>query len=124
MVYILVRKYALIRPDLPDEEKTELLQIVRGFGKFILELWSHKYHVGRFGLRHFAEKEYSIDNGRMELAKGLGEGEQSDRLEGRPIVVAVQPLIVGYGTPDGKNYETGRMVEGSGLGLKETSDWA
>lgn len=93
-----------LSPDLPQEAKEELLGIVTAFGKLAIDLWSEKYHVKYFCLNAFEDRVYKASDKEMELAQAVGLGDGDSSLDGRPIPCVVQPLIVGYGTHDGKEY--------------------
>ena len=97
----------LVRQPVPDSERDELFETVGEFGSFVLDLWSHKYHMKYVGLQDLLSKEYPIDESSVEHAKG--QGEQSGPIEAESVVVVVQPLVIGYGTPDGKDYERSRV---------------
>jgi hypothetical protein len=101
-----LKRYAkLLDPEMDGQDKRRLLDIVIEFGSFALKLWSQKSVISIYGLRHFSEKAFSVSSAEMEAARAVRLEESDSGLDGRPIPVVVQPLIVAYGTPEGKDYE-------------------
>jgi hypothetical protein len=98
-----------VRPGLDEVAEQDLLSIVTAFGNFAIELWSQKYNMGYFGLDSFEGDVYKASDERMELARAVGAEEGDVSLDGRPIPCVVQPLILGYGSSDGKNYDKYRV---------------
>jgi hypothetical protein len=98
-----------VRSGLDEVAKADLLGIVAAFGDFAIELWSQKYVVRYLCLNSFERGVYKVGDGRMELARAVGVEEGDVSLDGRPIPCVVQPLILGYGTSDGKNYDKERV---------------
>ncbi|KAJ9610388.1 hypothetical protein H2200_005165 [Cladophialophora chaetospira] len=98
-----------VRPGLDEVAKEDLLGIVAAFGDFAIELWSQKYDVRYFCLNSFERGVYKVSDERMELARAVGVEEGDVSLDGRPIPCVVQPLIIGCGTSDGKNYDISRV---------------
>ena len=97
----------LVCQPVPDADIEELLETVSQFGRFVLDLWSHKHHVKYLGLRELLRTEYPADESSAEHAKG--QREQSGPIEAPSVVVVVQPLIIGSGTPEGKDYDCSRV---------------
>ncbi|EXJ65389.1 hypothetical protein A1O7_01730 [Cladophialophora yegresii CBS 114405] len=98
-----------VRSGLDEVAKGDLLSIVAAFGDFAIEIWSQKYDVQYFCLNSFERDVYKVSDERMELARAVGVEEGDVSLDGRPIPCVVQPLILGYGTSDGKNYDRKRV---------------
>src|SRR5439155_25802344 len=61
--------------------------------------------VAYYGVEHFAKKSFSVHSTEMEAARAVRLEENDTALDGRPIPVVVQPLIVAWGTPEGKDYQ-------------------
>jgi hypothetical protein len=85
--------------------KTQLLDVVVEFGLLALQLWSQKSHVVYHGLNYFSKLSFSVNSDEMQAARVVRLEENDARLDGRPIPIVVQPLIVAFGTPDGKDYQ-------------------
>ncbi len=98
-----------MRPDVPQAAKDELLAIVTAFGNFAIELWSQKYQVRYFCLNKFENRPYRESDEDTELARAVGVEDGDMSLDGRPIPCVVQPLIVGAGSNDGKDYDKSRV---------------
>jgi hypothetical protein len=98
-----------VRPDIQQADWEDLVGIVAAFGDFAIELWSQKYHVQYFCLNFFEDKLYRVSDNIMELAPAVGVEDGDASLDGRPIPCLVQPLIVGFGSHDGKDYDKGRV---------------
>jgi hypothetical protein len=99
----------LVRSDLQQAEKDDLLHTVAAFGDFAIELWSQKYCVQYSCLNAFENRPYSLLDEDMELARAVGVEEGDTSLNGRPIPCLVQPLIRGCGSNDGKDYNKYRV---------------
>lgn len=95
----------LIRSQLPQSDMDELTRIIESFGNFAIELWSQNTRLTCVYLESFEDKVYHHADKHMEIARAVGIDESDTKLDGRPIPVVVQPLILGYGTHDGKDYE-------------------
>lgn len=94
----------LIKPDLPIEEKKNVMDIFRAFGNFSVRLWSQKYDVTYRTLRTLQNRPFMSSSLEMAAADAVKLEENDKSLDGRPVVVVLQPLIEGHGTPDGKEY--------------------
>ena len=106
MVATFLERYApLLDPDIEDQDKRRLLDIVMDFGSLALQLWSQKSEVVCYGLRSFSEQPFSVGSGEMRAARAVRLEENDPALDGRPIPVVVQPLIVAFGTPEGEGYQ-------------------
>lgn len=99
----------LIRKDVQDADLSELLQIVESFGEFVVELWSQRCNIRYYCLKDLENKVYRYGDKEIEIARAVGLDDGDTSLDGRPIPVFVQPLIVGFGTVDGRDYREGRI---------------
>ena len=99
----------LVRSELPEEEKESLINTFRAFGDFSIRLWSQKYHVEYSGLWRLRDRRFMLAAPDMIAADAVKLDENDKSLDGRPIAVVLQPLIEGYGTPDGKEYNKRRI---------------
>lgn len=101
-----LRKYAcLINPGITVDEQQQLRDVVVDFGEFALQLWSQKYDVKYQTLKQLECRSFSVTAEDMEAARAVRLDENDTALDGRPIQAVVQPLIEGYGTPEGKEYD-------------------
>lgn len=99
----------LVRNPLPQSDKDELMAIIESFGDLAIELWSEKPNIKCQYLDQFERVPYHHADKRMEIARAVGIEANDAKLDGRPIPVLVQPLIVGCGTHDGKDYDKHRI---------------
>jgi hypothetical protein len=88
-----------------DRDRQLLFGIVGDFGLFALQLWSQKSFVVSSGLKYFSELVFLVNSDEMEAARAVKLEERDTGLDGRPIPVVVQPLIVAFGTPEVKDYQ-------------------
>lgn len=102
---VLPRYGKLICTPLRESDRDELVTIMESFGNLSIELWSQKTNVRCHFLEAFADQVYTQADKHMEIAQAVGIEDGDTRLDGRPIPVVVQPLILGFGTHDGKDYE-------------------
>lgn len=98
----------LVRNPLPQSDKDELMAIIGSFGDLAIELWSQKSNIKCQYLDTFEHIPYQHADKRMEIARAVGIETGDAKLDGRPIPVLVQPLILGCGTHDGKDYDKHR----------------
>lgn len=98
-----------VESDLPQAAKDDLLAIVAAFGDFSIELWSQKSNVKYYGLKQLEDRVYAVADEEIDLARAVGVEEGDTGLDGRPIPVVVQPLVLGYGSHDGREYDRSRI---------------
>lgn len=82
----------------------DLFTIVQSFSKFAIQLWSQKSEVNCYYLEDFANHRFHQADEQTEIARAVGIDDGDKSLDGRPVPVVVQPLILGFGTHDGKDY--------------------
>lgn len=99
----------LLNPDLPSDEQTTFLDIVAEFGNLALRLWSQNHHVYYHSLHKLKGELFRETRPDLEAAQALRLEKGDRRLDGRPVVVVLQPLILAAGTQDGKNYNKSRI---------------
>ena len=105
-----LQKYGfLIQPELSQRERESLLDVYRTFGNFALQLWSQKYDILYRSLPWFQDWVFMSSAQEMIAARAVKLDDQDRSLDGRPIALVLQPLIQGFGTPDGKEYRKAKV---------------
>lgn len=92
----------LISPEAQQEAKASLGNPFIKMGKFALRLWSTKLGVETETLDEFHDRPFAQQSDTMQAARAVRLDENDASLNGRPIQVVLQPLIVGIGETDGK----------------------
>lgn len=105
MKMFLERYSTLIQQSLDQEELEILLNIVSRFGEFALQLWALKTEIKFEELAYFRHKKFGVHSPEMAAAHIVQLEPGDTRLDGRPISIVVQPLIVALRKADDKKPE-------------------
>lgn len=102
--FLINHNSALLAPDLSPKEKQSLFETVTAFGDFAIQLWSHRYAIHFSTLECFKNTPFQVSSPELEAAQAMRLDDNDTSLDGRPIPLVVQPLIEGFGSPEGKDY--------------------
>jgi len=105
MKMFLERYSTLIQQSLDQEELEILLNIISRFGEFALQLWALKTEINFEELAYFRHKKFRVHSQEMAAAHIVQLEPGDTRLDGRPISIVVQPLIVALRKADDKKPE-------------------
>lgn len=105
MKMFLERYSTLIQQSLDQEELEILLNIISRFGEFALQLWALKTEINFEELAYFRHKKFGVHSPEMAAAHIVQLEPGDTRLDGRPISIVVQPLIVALRKADNKKPE-------------------
>jgi hypothetical protein len=101
----LERYSSLIQQPLNQEERQILLEIISRFGEFALQLWVQKTEIKFEDLTYFRHKKFEVNSQEMAAARIVQLETNDTRLDGRPIPMVVQPLIVALRNSNNKKPE-------------------
>jgi len=101
----LERYSTLIQQPLDQEEREILQRIISHFGEFALQLWALKTEIKFEELAYFRHKEFGVHSQQMAAAHIVQLEPGDTRLDGRPISIVLQPLIVALRKADDKKPE-------------------
>ncbi|KPI45756.1 uncharacterized protein AB675_251 [Cyphellophora attinorum] len=106
---ILLEAGPLLDSRLSKRERSDFAELVQKFGNLALQLWSQNHEPKYVLPRMLKGMQFKHSSPDMEAARvvGLEKGDRS--LDGRPIMVVLQPLIQGFGDQNGHDYDKHRI---------------
>ena len=102
--YFLKTYQTLLRPELAETAHEQLYELAVEFGRLATRLLSLPSVISCHGIDHFQTVAFGVESAETDVARVVPLEEHDSSLDGRPIPLVVQPMIVGHGTAEGKSY--------------------